>query len=97
VTLSKQDFKYIRDMLHQHEMKLAQPWPRILPMDIVLMRNVLIYFDLETKRGILAKIREMLKPDGYLFLGGGDSTLRLDDCFKAVQIEKSTCYRLQDG
>lgn len=35
-----------------------------------------------------------LKPDGYLFLGGGETTINLDDSFKRVQFNKTVCYRL---
>ena len=35
------------------QMNLAAPWPHLPPMDIVLMRNVMIYFDVETKRSVL--------------------------------------------
>ena len=41
-------------------------------MDIIMMRNVLIYFDVDTKKMILKKIRDLLKPDGYLFLGAAE-------------------------
>ena len=63
--------------------------------DIIFMRNVLIYFDTETKRDILARVRRVLKPDGYLFLGCAETTMCLDDAFERVQIEKSGGYRLR--
>jgi len=62
-------------------------------MDIIFMRNVLIYFDTDTKRAILGKTRQVLKPDGYLFLGCAETTLCLDDGYERTQIEKSGCYR----
>ncbi len=86
----------LRAMLELHEMNLAGNWPAFPPLDIVFMRNVLIYFDVETKQGILAKVRRLLRPDGWLFLGGAETTLNLDDAFERVPIEKATCYRLRD-
>ena len=59
-----------------------------------VMWNVLIYFDMETKKAILGKVRRLLKPDGYLFLGGGETTINLDDSFERVQFHKTVCYRL---
>jgi len=61
----------------------------------VFMRNVLIYFDTPTKRGILAKLRQVLKPDGYLFLGCAETTLCLDDAYERCQIDKTGCYRIR--
>jgi chemotaxis protein methyltransferase CheR len=59
----------------------------------VFLRNVMIYFDIEMKKQILAKIRRHLKPDGYLFLGGAETTLNLDDNFDRIQVGKTWCYR----
>ncbi len=59
------------------------------------MRNVLIYFDTQTKKAILGKLRQLLKPDGYLFTDSGETTLNLDDLFERVQFNKSVCYKLQ--
>ena len=76
-------------------MNLAAPWPKMPAMDVVFLRNVLIYFDVPTKKTILGKIRRTLRPDGYLFLGGAESTLNLDDGFERVDWQKSSCYRLK--
>jgi chemotaxis protein methyltransferase CheR len=77
------------------EMNLIGDWPAMPMMDLIFMRNVLIYFDIETKRAILSKIRKVLRPDGYLFLGGAETTLNLDDNFERVVIQKTTCYKLK--
>jgi chemotaxis protein methyltransferase CheR len=53
----------------------------------------LIYFNLPVKKAGLEKIRTTLAPDGYLFLGGGETTLNLDDSFERVQVDKAVCYR----
>ena len=44
--------------------------------------------------GILGKVRQVLRPDGYLFLGGAETTLHLDDAFERVQLGQSGCYQL---
>jgi chemotaxis protein methyltransferase CheR len=84
----------IRQMVEFRQINLIDSWSSLPPIDIIFLRNVLIYFDTETKKSILAKVRSLLKPDGYLFLGGGETTLNLDDAFARVQIEKSVCHRL---
>lgn len=85
----------IRSKVEFRSFNLLQSWASLPTMDIIFMRNVLIYFDTETKKAILAKVRQRLSHDGYLFLGGGETTLNLDDSFKRVQFNKSVCYKLQ--
>jgi len=61
----------------------------------VMIRNVLIYFGVETKKEILAKARRVLKADGYFFLGAAETTFSIDESFERVQFERSTCYRVR--
>jgi chemotaxis protein methyltransferase CheR len=49
------------------------PFPMQGPMDIVLCRNVMIYFDNRTRQGLVAEIHRMLKPGGYLMVGHAES------------------------
>jgi chemotaxis protein methyltransferase CheR len=51
--------------------------------DLVFCRNVLIYFDLETKRRVLRGIWERLPPGGLLYLGGAETTFGVSDRFAA--------------
>ena len=52
--------------------------------DIVFCRNVLIYFDQETKGQVLDQISELMPDDGILFLGGAETVLGISDKFKPV-------------
>jgi chemotaxis protein methyltransferase CheR len=85
----------IRRMVEFRHMNLVAPWPALPRMDIVFLRNVLIYFDAETKKTILRKVRSLLQPDGYLFLGGAETTINLDDALERVPNEKAVTYRLR--
>ncbi len=87
----------VRRMVEFRQMNLAAPWAPLPPMDVVFMRNVLIYFDTETKRAVLDRLRRVLKPDGFLFLGAAETTLNLDDSYERVLFDKATCYRLRNG
>lgn len=83
----------IRSMVEFFRMNLVATWPPLPAMDIIFLRNVLIYFDTATKKAILNKMRLLLKPRGYLFLGGAETTLYLDSDFDQVYFDKAACYR----
>jgi chemotaxis protein methyltransferase CheR len=85
----------VRRMVEFVEINLVEPWPLLPAMDIVFMRNVLIYFGVETKKSILGKVRRLLKPDGLLLLGGSESTLYLDDAFVPSPAERPGLFRLR--
>ncbi len=85
----------LRQMVQTHLVNLDVQLPSMPSMDIVFLRNVLIYFDIATKRQILARVREIMRPDGYLVLGGAETTLNLGDTFERVQIGRAPMYRLR--
>lgn len=58
--------------------------PSLGPFDHVMCRNVLIYFDVETKRQVLAAIGKRMRPGGWLQLGAAETTLGLDTRFEPV-------------
>jgi chemotaxis protein methyltransferase CheR len=87
----------IRKRIEFREMNLAGPWPLFPTMDMVVLRNVMIYFDGETKKHILKKIRHILDPHGYLLLGGSETTINLDDQFERVTVNNASCYRIRKG
>ena len=78
-------------------MNLVHPWPVMPPLDLVFLRNVMIYFDVETKKTILKKIRDCLLPHGHLFLGTAETTINLDLAYQPVTAGKAVSYRLLPG
>mgnify|MGYP003992178189 FL=1 len=87
----------LRKMIQFRIINLSEAWPMIPPVDLLMMRNVLIYFDVEMKKNILGRIRKLLRPDGYLFLGAAETTLNLDENFERMPFKQSGCYRLKQG
>jgi chemotaxis protein methyltransferase CheR len=83
----------IRDMARFRHLNLSAPFPHLGPFDIVFLRNVLIYFALDSRREILARIRQVLRPGGILFLGAAETTLNLDDSYERVPFQKTFYYR----
>ncbi|MCF6745990.1 protein-glutamate O-methyltransferase CheR [Blastococcus sp. KM273128] len=87
----------LRRMVNASECNLAAPLPRMGPFDVVYLRNVLIYFDLPTKQSILRRVRDLMRPDGWLFLGAAETTLGVDDSWERVVIGRSSAYRPLKG
>ena len=84
----------VQRMVAFRKINLAEAWPPLPAMDIIFLRNVLIYFDVETKKAVLGRVHRLLRPNGYLFLGGAETVINLDDRFERVDYGKASCYRL---
>ena len=63
---------------------------------MTFLRNVLIYFQVDSRRQILQRVRRVLRPGGYLVLGAAETTLDVD-AFERVPHDKATVYRLRGG
>lgn len=86
----------IRNMVHFEKRNLAKAWPDLGKFDLILLRNVLIYFDLEQKQSILKKLKQHLLPGGHLFLGSSETTYNIDSDWKD-KVESDSCsYRLKN-
>lgn len=73
----------VKKIVSFFEQNLIGSWPSA-QVDILFMRNVLIYFDTETKRQIFEKVKAILAPDGLLFLGTAETPFRIVDGFVKV-------------
>jgi chemotaxis protein methyltransferase CheR len=69
------------------------PWPIMPRFDVVLCRNVLIYFDLDVRARIIRKIRDTLTPGGYLLLGSSETSIGDVEGFSRHVIGRTTVYR----
>jgi len=85
----------IRKRVAFREINLLQSYVGLGRMDIVFCRNVLIYFSNDNKREILARIARVLKPGGYLFLGGAEPMANYSDAFEMVRCQRGVVYRLK--
>ena len=83
----------IRRMVEFREINLIQPWTGMPRMHLVLLRNVLIYVDVKTKKAILDKAGRLLTPGGYLLLGGAETTMGLDDSFESLSLQGAVCFQ----
>ena len=83
----------VRKMISFRKLNLMDALPALPEMDVVFLRNVLIYFDVPTKKRILDRIARVIRPGGYLFLGTVESTHNLSTDFQVVQVGNATCYQ----
>jgi chemotaxis protein methyltransferase CheR len=75
----------LRDMAVVRRLNLAKPpFPIKGPLDIVMCRNVMIYFDDPVRRGLLTEIHRLLKPGGYLMVGHAESLTGMVGTLKHV-------------
>jgi chemotaxis protein methyltransferase CheR len=84
----------VRRMVEFRELNLIRSWPVLPRPDLVFLRNVMIYFDVEAKRSILGRIAKLLRPDGHLLLGAAETTFNLDPSFRRVDQLKGGFYQL---
>ena len=75
----------LRDMAVVRRLNLATPpFPMTGPLDIVMCRNVMIYFDDPVRKRLLADIHRLLKPGGYLMVGHAESLTGMVGALKHV-------------
>lgn len=82
----------VRSMARFQTGDLRQSMRTLGPFDLVFCRNVMIYFDVETKLKIMRQIHGTLFRGGWLLIGGAETALDLNDCFEKQRIEGVTVY-----
>ena len=83
----------VRKAVDFQQANLLTDAPPAGSVDVVFLRNVLIYFDVPTKRAILDRAHAALRPDGTLFLGGTETTWNLHEGFARVPCGRAHFYR----
>ena len=82
----------LRRMVRFQQFDLRQSMRGLGPFDVVLCRNVLIYFDVETKKSILRQIEGTLRRGGRLLLGAAETTMNLNTSLERQTVDGSTFY-----
>ena len=83
----------IRAMVQHRQLNLLQDFSHLGSFDVIFCRNVLIYFDQETKTAIFDRLARVLEPDGVLALGAAESVVGISDAFKPDP-ERRGLYRV---
>ena len=85
--------KTVRCRVKFSQINLNTRLPRTDMMDLIFLRNVMIYFDTEIKRQILARMATVLVPGGYLLLGASETVAGLSDDFDLLNTGRTALYR----
>lgn len=80
----------LRSRVNFMQVNLNDPLPRLGEFDVVFLRNVMIYFDLEMKRRVVSHIVSLLKPGGHLIIGHSENLNGVNDQLSSVM---PTVYR----
>jgi chemotaxis protein methyltransferase CheR len=72
----------VRSMVQYRQLNLLHDFSSLGKFDVVFCRNVLIYFDQETKAAIFERIAKVVEPDGMLMLGAAESVVGITDAFR---------------
>ncbi|MFZ6754213.1 CheR family methyltransferase [Undibacterium sp. Dicai25W] len=71
---------------------LIEPLPDVGLLDVIFLRNVMIYFDQETKQKLVQRLVEKLRPGGYLFISHSET---LNGMKTALKLVNPSIYRLE--
>ena len=74
-------------------LNLNDSWPMMPPCDVVFLRNVMIYFDIRTRAALVERVRKVLRPDGFLVLGGAETLIGMDTGYERLTGTGCSYYR----
>ncbi|CCE11874.1 Chemotaxis protein methyltransferase [Bradyrhizobium sp. STM 3843] len=82
----------IRAMVQHRQLNLLHDFSQLGTFDVIFCRNVLIYFDQDTKINIFGRLAKAMEPDGFLVLGAAETVVGLTEVFKPLT-ERRGLYR----
>lgn len=75
---------YVKKLISFKHLNLLSDWPMKGPFDAIFCRNVVIYFDKPTKQKLFARMADILKPSGWLYIGHSENLHGICDRFELV-------------
>lgn len=83
----------IRAMVQYKAYNLLESFSSLGKFDVIYLRNVLIYFDRETKKSILERAAQILAPDGYIILGAAETVIGITDALAPLKSHRGLYQR----
>ncbi|OKO82044.1 protein-glutamate O-methyltransferase CheR [Bradyrhizobium sp. AS23.2] len=74
----------LRAMIQHRQLNLLHDFTQLGTFDVIFCRNVLIYFDQDTKINIFNRLARQIEPDGFLVLGAAETVVGLTDTFRPI-------------
>ncbi|OKO82183.1 chemotaxis protein CheR [Bradyrhizobium sp. NAS80.1] len=74
----------LRAMIQYRQLNLLHDFTQLGTFDVIFCRNVLIYFDQDTKINIFNRLARQIEPDGFLVLGAAETVVGLTDTFRPI-------------
>ncbi|RXH26240.1 MULTISPECIES: protein-glutamate O-methyltransferase CheR [Bradyrhizobium] len=85
----------LRAMIQHRQLNLLHDFSQLGTFDVIFCRNVLIYFDQDTKINIFNRLARQIEPDGFLVLGAAETVVGLTDTFRPIA-ERRGLYKPND-
>ena len=82
-----------RRLVEFRQQNLVDRWPPMPACDVIFLRNVMLYFDVPTRRELVRRVGRVLKRDGSLFLGGAETMIGIDDGWQRLAGAGCSYYR----
>jgi chemotaxis protein methyltransferase CheR len=87
----------LRQMIECFPLNLAAPeWPQLPMMDLVLLRNVMIYFNQHTRYALLSRVSHLLDATSFLILGNAERVAPTNQLFEPCHYDRALFYRLKN-
>jgi chemotaxis protein methyltransferase CheR len=86
----------LRAMVQHRQFNLLNDFGQLGTFDVIFCRNVLIYFDQDTKASIFNRLARQIEPDGFLVLGAAETVVGLTDAFRPVA-DRRGLYKPNDA
>jgi chemotaxis protein methyltransferase CheR len=85
----------LRAMIQHRQLNLLHDFAQLGTFDVIFCRNVLIYFDQDTKINIFNRLARQIEGDGFLVLGAAETVVGLTDTFRPIP-ERRGLYKPND-